>query len=126
MKVLHVPHHFFPEPVGGTEVFVLHLCRELEALGVANTIAAPGASDGEYQYEGFPVLRYRVPPELEDVAELYGEGNVVAAEAFGRILDQVRSDLVHLHAYNRGVSLRTLQAAKARGLPVVFTLHCRA
>jgi hypothetical protein len=40
--VLHVSFGYFPSPVGGTEVYVAALCRELQSLGVANVVAAPG------------------------------------------------------------------------------------
>ena len=42
---------------------------------------------------------------------------------FAKILDEETPDIVHLHALTRGVSLRMVQAAKQRHIPVVFTYH---
>ena len=73
MKVVQIPFCFYPDPVGGTEI--------------------------------------------------YGEGNFEAAQGFARILDEEKPDLVHLHAFTRGVSLRLVREAKSRGIPVIFTYH---
>jgi len=42
MKVIHIPFGFAPDPVGGTEVYVAQLARDLQQLGVDAIIAAPG------------------------------------------------------------------------------------
>ena len=57
------------------------------------------------------------------MSELYGEGDELAAREFEKILDEEEPDLVHLHAFTRGVSLKIVRAAKARQIPVVFTYH---
>src|SRR5207248_1860141 len=72
---------------------------------------------------GLPVRRFAVKKQLKDVSELYGEGDAGAAEQFGRILDEERPDIVHLHALTRGASLRLVREAKRRGISVVFTYH---
>lgn len=123
MKLIHIPFCFHPDPVGGTEVYVESLAREQRRQGVDVIIAAPGNANQQYTHNGLRVLRYAVTQQVGNLRDLYGEGDPVAAAAFGRILDQECPDLVHLHAFTRGASLRIVREAKRRGLPVVFSYH---
>lgn len=121
MKVLHVPFTFAPDPVGGTEVYVEHLAHRQQRAGLDVVIAAPTQGpDASYDHAGLPVHRYRTVPSLVD---LYGDGDTVAADGFGRVLDDVRPDLVHLHAFTSGVSVRVARLVTERGVPLVFTYH---
>ncbi len=123
MKVIHVSFCFAPDPIGGTEVYVTNLARDLQGLGVETMVAAPSEASRAYTIDGLRVRRYAVDPKITDVVELYGPGDTLAATEFTRILDEEMPDVVHLHAFTRGVSLRLVQAAKERGIPVVFTYH---
>ncbi len=122
VRVIEIPYCYHPDPVGGTEVYVEALARHLQARGIEVIVAAPGDGDAGYEHNGLRVRRYAVGP-VEELRELYGEGDAQAAAEFARILDEERPDLVHLHAFTRGVSLRTVHEAKQRGIPVVFTYH---
>jgi glycosyltransferase involved in cell wall biosynthesis len=126
MKVVHVPFCFYPDPVGGTEIYVEALARSLKPLGVESVIAAPSSGDeGQpHQSHSLRVRRFAVAPESRDILrEVYGAGDPLAAARFGRVLDEERPDVVHMHAFTRGASLRVLREAKRRRLPVVFTYH---
>src|SRR6185295_10137385 len=112
-----------PDPVGGTEVYVESLARALCQRGVSAVVAAPGLRSEHYEHDGLPVRRFSVQPSVRDLQELYGHGDARAAGAFGRILDEERPDIVHLHAITRAVSLRLVREAAARGIGVVFTYH---
>src|SRR6266853_2396903 len=123
MKVIHVPFCFYPDPVGGTEVYVASLAKEQRRQGVAAMVAAPGQREEVYWHDETRVWRIPVSEDVLDLRELYGEGDIDAARCFGRVLDAERPDLVHLHAFTRGVSLRTVREAKRRNIPVVFSYH---
>jgi len=122
MKVLHVPFGFYPDPVGGTEVYVERLSHQLQRFGVACVVAAPGDQDDAYEYRGIPVRRYVVNPP-QNLRDLYGDGDPLAANSFRRILASEQPDIVHLHAFTRGVSLRLVRMAEAEGVAVIFTYH---
>jgi glycosyltransferase involved in cell wall biosynthesis len=122
MKVILVPFCFAPDPVGGTEVYVAELARGLKELGVHSVIAAPSETSRCYTLDHQKVRRYAID-EVTDVAALYGEGDELGAKEFAKVLDQERPDIVHLHAFTAGVSLRMVREAKSRGIPVVFTYH---
>ena len=123
MKVIHIPYCYWPDAVGGTEIYVDSLAREQQRQGVDVMIAAPGANSEEYAHNEIPVRRFGVAQTVSDVQELYGEGDLQAAAEFGNILDEEHPDLVHLHALSRGASLRVVREAKRRGIPVVFNYH---
>lgn len=123
MKVVHIPFCYWPDPVGGTEVYVQSLAKEQQRQGLDIVVAAPGKLNAEYWHDGLRVRRFAVNQKVEDLQELYGEGDPRAAEEIGRILDEESPDLVHQHALTRGASLRLVREAKRRGLPVVFSYH---
>ena len=45
MKIVQVPYCFYPDPSGGTEVYVRLLARYLRETGTEVLIAAPGPQD---------------------------------------------------------------------------------
>ncbi len=122
MKILQVPYTFHPDPVGGTEIYVDAMARQLRRLGVESVIAAPGPYDQLYDYDGLRVHRLGAGP-LKDIAEIYGDGDPVSSQSFGRVLDRERPDIVHLHAFTREISIRIAAEVKRRGIPLVFTYH---
>ena len=63
MKIIKVPFCFYPDAVGGTEIYVASLARLLrEEHGCDVLIAAPGARSGEYMHENLRVRRFPVSP----------------------------------------------------------------
>src|ERR1043166_2662609 len=123
MKVVHVPFCYWPDPVGGTEVYVESLAKQQQQQGLQILVAAPAELNKAYSYSGLKVRRVPVTQRVQDVADLYGEGDALAAEAFGGILEEARPDLVHLHAFTHGASLRLVREAKKRKMPVIFNYH---
>ena len=121
MKVIHIPFCFHPDPVGGTEVYVESLARQLQQLGLDAVIAATGPTNASYTYNGLCVRRFQV--SAGDLRQFYDEGDPHAAAEFDKIIEEEKPDLIHVHAFTRGVSVRLVRVAKQRGLPVVFTYH---
>lgn len=123
MKVIHVPFCFYPDAVGGTEVYVAALAHHLKVQGTETLIAAPGKQTALYEHDGLRVRRFAVKEEINDLRELYDEGDAEGAQHFAEILDEEQPDIVHLHALTRGVSLRFVREARQRGIKSVFTYH---
>ena len=121
MKTLHLPFCFYPDPVGGTEIYVESLAICLRKLEVDAEIAVPAPDQRSYRYNDLTVHRFATgTPSL---ADLYGLGDPVAAQSFAKVLESCAPDVVHLHSWTAGVSLRLLRTVKAAGIPVVFTYH---
>jgi glycosyltransferase involved in cell wall biosynthesis len=113
MKVLHLTGWPVPETVGGTEVYVMSLCRALAAEGVECAIGFPSRDRvgpcGEH--EGVPLHRY---------------GPVTgapAADAFIGWLKSLRPDVVHAQSVTQGLELPELEEVRRAGLPLVLTVH---
>lgn len=123
MKIIQIPFCFYPDPVGGTEVYVEALSRHLQQQGIEVLIAAPGEINQSYLHHQLKVRRFAISNKVKNLREIYAEGDLQAASEFTRILDTEQPDIVHLHAFTRGVSLRLLNVAKQRQIPVVFTYH---
>jgi glycosyltransferase involved in cell wall biosynthesis len=121
-SVLHVPFIYFPEPAGGTEVYVRNLARALRNHGYSSCIAAPGRENVRYDHDGEQV--YRFAADRSERLELaYGVPDEVAAMNFRNVLDELHPGIVHLHARTAAVSERLCEAAHAAGARVVFTYH---
>ncbi|MBW4646747.1 MAG: glycosyltransferase family 4 protein [Goleter apudmare HA4340-LM2] len=123
MKIIQVPFCFYPDAVGGTEVYVAALSRHLQQQGMEVLITAPGKDSQSYLHHQLRVCRFAVSNKVENLRKIYGAGDSQAASEFNRILETEQPDLVHLHAFTSGASLRLVQAAKQRQIPVVFTYH---
>ena len=122
MKVIHVPFGFYPDPVGGTEVYVHALSMEMQKAGVDVLVAAPAREGAHYNHGSLPVRRFQISGELAPL-DLYGDGDMTAAQNFGALLDEEKPNVVHLHSYTSAASLRLLREVRSRKIMSVFTYH---
>src|SRR5438477_9304692 len=124
MRVVLALGWYFPDPVGGTEVYVRGLAARLVRAGAEVSIAAPtdGGSPERYVHEGVPVHRYPVPTDPTP-AEIAGIERPRHLDRWEAILDAVDPDVVDFHSFTRGIGLPHVRAAAERGTRVVLTLH---
>jgi glycosyltransferase involved in cell wall biosynthesis len=122
LRILHVPYSYYPDPPGGTEIYVEGLAEWQRTLGCDVAVAAPGERADRYERAGYPVWRFAVSKNL-GLRELYGEGDLAAAEAFGAIMDSFHPDVVHLHAMTSAVSVALAAQISRRRVPFVFNFH---
>jgi glycosyltransferase involved in cell wall biosynthesis len=125
MKIVQAVGWYFPDSLGGTEVYVAGLCRRLRDAGQDVLVAAPDSAHAEertYEHDGIPVYRYPIPlaPTRDEVQ---GTARVRGAERFRRWLAVERPDVVHAHTFVTGLGLDELKAAKSVGARVVVTTH---
>lgn len=123
MKIIHVPYTFAPDPSGGTEGYVESLTRCLSVRGYKSEIAAPGAREETYGVRGTIVHRFTVSSSGLRLSELYGEGDPTAAASFEQLVDRLKPDIVHFHAFSPAVSVRLARWLEKRHIPMVFTYH---
>lgn len=124
MKAIQIPYCFYPDAVGGTEIYVETLVKSLQAYGIESVVCAPAQERNEtFFHNGFKVRRFKISDKINDLSELYGEGDVEAAHNFEKILEEEKPDLVHLHAFTTAASLRLVREAKRRNIPTFFTYH---
>jgi glycosyltransferase involved in cell wall biosynthesis len=116
---------YYPESLGGTEVYVAGLAERLTQAGCAVTVAAPDPrceTPRRYWHAGIEVFRYPIPASPTR-AEAQGRRPVRGAEHLHRWLAASRPDLVHVHTFVTGLGLHELAAARAAGARTVVTTH---
>jgi glycosyltransferase involved in cell wall biosynthesis len=122
VDVLHVPYIYFPDAVGGTEIYVAGLIEALRPLGVHSAVAAPGMADAVYDHDDVPVFRF-VTDRRTGLDSAYGTPDPKAAQSFRALITRLRPQIVHLHAYTAAVSNKLVDAAHEAGAKIVFTYH---
>lgn len=122
VDVLHVPYTYFPDPSGGTEIYVAGLVEALRSHGIFGAVAAPGEREAAYDHDDVSVRRFPVTHDAL-LAHAYGAADETAARSFGALVNDLRPRIVHLHARTAAVSERLVDIAHEVGAKVVFTYH---
>ena len=124
MKILQLLAWYYPESIGGTEVYVAGLARRLAASGHEITIAAPDVHHDcirEYEHEGISVFRYPVPFFKTRSEAQYGE--VPGAQFLHEFLRRYKPEIAHFHSFTPGLSMPELRVARQVAASVFFTAH---
>jgi len=124
MNVVHALAWYFPESIGGTEVYVSGLVHELSALHVANTIVAAhaGTRSFDYVHDGVAVHRYPFDPAA-DLATARGERPPRNFDAFVGWLERQPRGIYHQHSWTTSCGPHHIDAAKSLGFATVLTVH---
>lgn len=124
MRVLLAVGWYFPDAVGGTEVYVRGLASRLQRAGLEVTIAAPkdGGQPVRYVHRGVTVFRFPVAANPSRT-ELRGLERPPEFEVWEQILQEAVPHVVDFHSFTRGLGLPHLRAAAERGAAVVLTVH---
>lgn len=123
MKIAHALGWYFPESVGGTEVYVDALSRRLRDAGHDVAVVAPDVrGDSSGVHAGIPVYRYAVPahPTRDEAQALV---KVRGAQRFDDWVRHWRPDVLHVHSFVTGLGLFEIAAARAAGSRIVATHH---
>ena len=125
MKIAHLVGWYFPDSVGGTEIYVEGLCRRLRDAGHEVIVAAPDAQHvmpTQYAHDDVPVFRYPIAtPASRDEAR--HRVAVRGADRLYQFLDDERPDVLHLHSFTTGAGVAEIREATRRGIRVIATCH---
>ncbi len=130
LKVLQVSHQFLPDHVGGIEIYVRNLARELHHLGIDilllngdgkvlhNPSGSPDCIDGlrsihMHDRGGSKVKRFSFFKTFK---------NSEVLKLFEQAVREYRPDAIHFH-HTMYLSGELIFAAKRLGIPVVITIH---
>jgi len=124
ISILQATAWYPPAYLGGTEVYLTGLVRELRSCNITSKIVAPLGPDqpDPYEYDGTTVRTYSVN-EIPSRAELRGEERHKGFEKFSRILSEERPDIYHQHSWTRGLGSAHLLKAREAGLKTILTVH---
>jgi glycosyltransferase involved in cell wall biosynthesis len=125
MRIVQVAGWYYPENIGGTEMYVATLSRLLIESGAEVVIAAPLAgidSPRSYVHDGIQVFRYPVPTKpTRDEAQ--GRAPARGSEHFREWIADAKPDVAHFHSIVTGLGMHELSAARNTGAKIVFTSH---
>ena len=125
MTIVQLLGWYFPESLGGTEIYVDGLCRWLRRAGYRALVAAPDAGaavERRYTHHDIEVYRYPIPAAVTR-DEAQGRVPVRGSDQFCAWLRTIRPDVLHVHGLVTGVGLHELHAAAAMGARTVLTNH---
>jgi glycosyltransferase involved in cell wall biosynthesis len=125
VKIVHLLGWYFPDSIGGTEVYVETLCRRLREAGHDVLVAAPDshhAAPERYEHDGVQVFRYAIP-DTPTRDEAYHRVVVRGGERLHRWLADERPDVLHVHSFTTGVGLPEIREANRLGIRVIVTCH---
>jgi len=115
MQIVEVISDFLPHSVGGTEVYVHALAKELLREGHCVRIAVlKGTEAFTYTHDGLAV---DVLPAFETP-----EGRQLG-RSYHRYLEKFGPQVVHFHPLYLPLMLPFMRAAKELGIPIVVTYH---
>jgi glycosyltransferase involved in cell wall biosynthesis len=125
VKIVQLCGWYFPDSLGGTEIYVEALAERLRAGGhdVVIAVPEPGA-DAERTYEHRGVTVYRYPIAATPTRrEARHDDAVRGAEHLHGWLMRQRPDVVHMHTFVTGSGPHEVRAAKSAGARVIVTTH---
>lgn len=123
MKIVLFTYCFYPDPMGGTEVYVEDLAVELVRSGHEVIIAVPSSLETDDSYkEGIKIVRFPVPP-IQKTDELYRHICPKLKEWFSSWIKKENPDVFHFHATTRGQSVSLFETAKQFSVPIIVTYH---
>jgi len=127
MNVIQGLAWYFPDSIGGTEIYVSGLVRELSAYGVESSIAAAahGMQSRDYVQDGVAVHRYPFAGDV-DLAAARGERPHQDFGAFVAWLERQPRGIYHQHSWTTSCGLHHIGAAKSLGFKTVLTVHVPA
>lgn len=126
MRVVQVIHGFLPQFRGGTELYLLGLCRELRRLGhevhiiTGTTDNASESHIEDYWFDEFPVKKIVLSGSyLEHWTRSFSPE---AARLFAESIAEIKPDIVHVQHWYR-LSRSLIETCHRMSIPAVCTLH---
>lgn len=121
-RVAHCVGFYFPDQVGGTEVYVQDLLSELTRYSVDGyVLAATDDRFRQYEWDGISVARY--PANWADIREYAASRPSAGLSKFQELVLEKRPDIFHLHSWTSGAGLEHLAQVARLGIPCVVTMH---
>jgi len=126
LRILHAIHDFLPRHRAGSEIYASELCRELARRHHVSVLCSeydPARQHGQVTWrahDGLPVIEVVNNWVCASFADTYRPP--VITEQIAHVLDAIQPDVIHVHNL-LNLSFGLTAAARARGIPIVATLH---
>jgi glycosyltransferase involved in cell wall biosynthesis len=126
LRILHVVHQYFPEHVGGTELYTQQLARQQALSGHSPAVFAPAAASSHWPEAALDdgVRVYRAPVGDRSAGRVFRDtfGNEAIDSAISFVLEQEQPELAHIQ-HLKGVPAALGNRLVRAKIPFVVTLH---
>jgi glycosyltransferase involved in cell wall biosynthesis len=136
VRVLIMNLGYPPNVMGGAELWVQTLAKELAGRGIKVGVVSLSQNGTDWQYDDEGVRAYFVHAHPMGIALLnpkrtlaqkllwhaLGEANMWISRKLGGVLEREKPDIVNTHSL-LGLSVNAWHAVASRGIPVVHTLQ---
>lgn len=112
---------YFPESVGGTEVYIKNLSKELNDKNYEVQVAIPSLKEN-YFYEDLKVNCYKPNSDI-NVAVLRGLSPPDNLISFAELIRKVGPDIVHFHTLGTDCGNFHINTVKKLNIPTLLTVH---
>jgi glycosyltransferase involved in cell wall biosynthesis len=126
MRVFHFLPWYSPASIGGTEIYILNLCKRLLQENVDVCIICPAVNGDElFEVDGVPVQALTSIQIEFGGEESLGIVAPSQLESFKRFLNSQQPDILHFHCFWNN-TVYYLEAAKQAGVSTMITPHLAA
>ena len=125
MKIVQIVNFFLQDNIGGTEVYVNNLSKELLNEQIEVIVLRPDYWGREnYMYEDTSVVYYK-EEAIKDFRQLKGFLPPSGLSSFVEKLQMIKPDIIHFHEItgSNGITHFHIEAAKKTGAKIVMTFH---
>ena len=124
MKICQYLPWYSPAQIGGTEIYILKLSRQLIKAGIEVVILCPaGGSETErFTIDGIPVIASAGIRTVQEHKVDLGVQEPAVPGQFEELMKEIRPDILHFHCFWRRNIFYLEQAAKL-GIRTIITPH---
>lgn len=122
MKILQIVHFYPPYSVGGCEIYTRNVARELSRTHSVGVLFTMPSSFSESVIQDGDIVCTAIQKDYATFGNPFHERDPHVEAVFEALVDRMHPDIVHVqHLMN--LSLRLPFIARAKGIPVCYTLH---
>lgn len=118
MRILLATEYFYPTSIGGTEMYVYQLAKELIENGHECMVLSISDAEATSSYENIPIVYIPFINEISQEVE-----NPSNYNALSKIIKDFHPDIFHLHTYTTSLGINHLKKITEEGLTTAFTAH---
>jgi len=132
LKIIHCLNHYFPDSIGGCEVYTRALAKCQKNKGHDVSIVLPfvkayekKAFTSSYQHDGIQVYYFNEPSDPSNKEIHYGKIKPEGIRNFVQLAEELKPDVIHFQQTNRSIGFTAahIEAVKHVRAKKILTCH---
>lgn len=132
MRILQVSCSFYPKKIGGTEVYLRALNRQLIKLGHQVFLSftdefyeknGPLLREKKYTIDGVEVFVIEKNTRDLKTADIYFDSRRITYDLFKNQINRIQPDIVNFHHFSPADTITQLKVVKELKIPIILTYH---